>query len=464
MLSVARGNRMTDMPDGADVVVVGAGIAGSACAAMLAEGGREVLLVDRRSFATAGASWVNGVPAWAFVASGVLPPRPPERRDEGDAYILCGPSARPVVRVTVPDVWSVDMRLLGERLRARAWAAGVQGMERTVITGVQPLSGGGWRLETSRGWIRCRLIVDASGLRAAVRQLVWPTAAAVEPDDICSAAQAVFALADDQAASEFCQRLGLREGQVLGISGLAGGYSVLNVAIDRHAGEVSMLTGTIPAAGRHPSGQQLMQRFVASHPWIGPRVFGGAGAIPIRRPFSRLVSPGFALLGDAACQVFPAHGSGIGIGLCAARLLADAVLAVPADRIGDLETLWTYAATFHRRYGGVLAGYDLVRRVVQGFDAAASERLLVSGLLTPASVAAGLRQVWPSIEPARLATLPLAVARAPGEAWMLAQALRRMPLVRRQAEQYPLAPDRQALQRYEARMSRLMGSAAEVAA
>jgi flavin-dependent dehydrogenase len=455
---------MSDMPTAVDVVVVGAGIAGAACAAMLAEGGREVLLIDRRSFDQAGARWVNGVPAWAFVASGVLPPLAPERRAEGDTYLLAGPSARPYVRVTVPDVWSVDMRHLGERLRRRAWAAGVHPAEQTTLTSVQRLFGGGWRVGTNRGAVLCRLLIDASGLRAAARRLVWPTCPDVFPGDICAAAQAVYDIADAEAAGAVCESAGMRAGEVLGISGLAGGYSVLNLAVDRRAGEVSLLTGTVPDGGRSPSGMHLLERYVRTQPWIGRRRFGGAGAIPIRRPLTRLVSPGFALLGDAACQVFPAHGSGIGLGLCAARLLADAVLAVPTEQTGSLESLWAYAATFHRRHGGVLAGYDLVRRTVQGFDALASERLLASGLLTPESVAAGMRQVWPTLNPAGLVALPLAVSRAPTEAWALAQAVSRMPLVRWQAEQYPLLPDLQALSQYERRLERLMGAPSSVAA
>lgn len=450
-------------PPRVDVVIVGAGIAGAAAAAMLAEGGRQVVLLDRRDFDQAGARWVNGVPAWAFVVSGVAPPRPPERRVEGETYVLAGPSARPRLRVTVPDVWSVDMRLLGERMRRWALAVGVQPWPRTTLLALAPGREGGWRLETTAGTVSCRLLVDASGLRAVARRLVWPLAPEVAIGDVCTAAQAVYGIADAAGAERFAAEAGIHPGEVLGISGLAGGYSVLNVALDGHAGEVALLTGTIPATGA-TSGLALMERFVQAQPWIGPRQFGGAGAIPIRRPLTRLVAPGFALLGDAACQVFPAHGSGIAMGLCAARLLAEAVLAVPAGQMGSLESLWVYAATFHRRYGGILAGYDLVRRTVQELDALGSERLLASGLLTPESVTAGLRQHWPAMAPHRLASVPAGLARAPREAWQLAKALSRMPFVRQAAAQYPLTPDDEALARYERRLAGLMGGSPSDAA
>ena len=88
---------------------------------------------------------------------------------------------------------------------------------------------------------------------------------------------------------------------------------------------------------------------------IGPRVFGGSGAIPLRRTHDRLAGDRVALLGDAACQVFPAHGSGVAAGLLAARLLADTLAA--GGPIGD------YAVAWQRRHGGVSAFFDDFRRM-----------------------------------------------------------------------------------------------------
>ena len=66
-------------------------------------------------------------------------------------------------------------------------------------------------------------------------------------------------------------------------------------------------------------------------------------------------------MGDAACQVFPAHGSGIGMGLIAGRMLADAV----ADAVdpGDEQVLWGYQAAFQHEFGGLLAAFDAFRRM-----------------------------------------------------------------------------------------------------
>ena len=61
--------------------------------------------------------------------------------------------------------------------------------------------------------------------------------------------------------------------------------------------------------------------------------FGGQRAIPLGRPHDTLASDRVALVGDAARQVFSAHGSGIGAGMVAARMLVDAIVrgAGPAE-------------------------------------------------------------------------------------------------------------------------------------
>lgn len=63
------------------------------------------------------------------------------------------------------------------------------------------------------------------------------------------------------------------------------------------------------------------------NPVIGDKVSGGDAIfeIPVRRPLSNLVANGYVLLGDSACMTIPIIGSGIGSGLKAAKMLADAV-------------------------------------------------------------------------------------------------------------------------------------------
>ncbi|MBC7541779.1 MAG: NAD(P)/FAD-dependent oxidoreductase [Candidatus Sericytochromatia bacterium] len=440
-----------------DAVIVGAGIAGTACAGFLAQPGRRVVLIDRRPLHEAGPRWINGVPAWAFPFCGLRVPEPPERRFEGATLVLATPSRRHQLRTATPDVWAVDMRLLGERLRRLAVSWGVIMCGETRVQRLDRRSGHGWQVTTTSGTFRTPLLIDASGVRAVLRQHVMTDVRQPGPADLCSAAQAVYAIRDTAGAEAFMDRYGLRRGEALAFRGIAGGYSIVNVSVDPEAGDLSLLTGTVPDRAGVPSGMRLLQAFLAEQPWIGPRQFGGAGAIPIRRPFSRLVAPGFALVGDAACQVFPAHGSGIAMGLCAARMLADAVLAAPAGAGGDLDVLWAYAHRFHSTFGGLLCSYDVLRRAVQRFRPEDTERLVESGLLSSASVSASLQQTMPDWDGDLLVRAVQGAARAGTLALPLALAASRMPAVAWWARRYPRRPDERRLVAYERGLVRLMG-------
>ncbi|MEZ4361851.1 MAG: FAD-dependent oxidoreductase [Kofleriaceae bacterium] len=381
-----------------DVAVVGAGASGAACAARLAEGGLRVVCLERRALAEAGARWVNGVPRAAFAEAGVALPEPPEHLGGPEPFHLViapapGADARPALTLARHDVIHVDMRHLVRRLQARAERAGVTLRERVTVHGWD-----GEELATSAGAIAASRVVDASGL-AGARLLQQPEVARV---DLCAAAQQVHDVVDRAAAAAFLARHGARPGEAIGFLGVAGGYSVLNVHVDPQLATCGVLTGSIPALG-HPSGKAILERFVAEHAWIGARQFGGAAAIPLRRPYDRLADERVALLGDAGCQVFPAHGSGVGAGLIAARVLADTILAGAPLR--DYEVAW------QRTHGALLASFDVLRRFTQQLDGPQVRALFGSGLAEPELVRAGLDQVRPRLA---LGSLGPVLARLPG--------------------------------------------------
>src|SRR5690606_24952863 len=101
-------------------------------------------------------------------------------------------------------------------------------------------------------------------------------------------------------------------------------------------------------------------------------------------------APGIALVGDAACQVFPAHGSGIGIGLIAGRMLADAV--EDASDPGNENVLWRYQAAFQREFGGLLVASDIFRRLSTEMGEEGVVALVRSGLMTMSATEGGLDQ------------------------------------------------------------------------
>jgi flavin-dependent dehydrogenase len=401
-----------------DLAIVGAGSAGAALAAHTARAGMKVVLLDRRSLDDAGARWVNGVARWMFDEAGVARPGPGERVGHEQAmHLAAGRDAAARVVIRHHDVENVDMRQLVARLQRDATEAGAELRGGVHVHGLE-----GDALRTSAGEIRAKTFVDASGL-AGPRLLDQPRVAAT---DVCAAAHEMRRVRDVAGARAWFQRHEVRPGDALCFTGIAGGYSVLNVRVDDDL--VSILTGSLPALG-FPSGARILADFAAEQPWVGETVFGGSRSIPLRRPYDVLASDRVALLGDAACQVFTAHGSGVGIGLVAAKMLADALVQGRGPR--------DYAVAFHRRWGGLLTAYDVFRRFSQTMSAGDIARLMRAGLLDEEGARAGMSQRLPELTRTMLMGRVRGAVRAPAMARRFLGVLARMGVTQVLSAQYP---------------------------
>ncbi|MCG8418932.1 MAG: FAD-dependent monooxygenase [Proteobacteria bacterium] len=404
-----------------DVAVVGAGTAGAAAAGFCAEQGMQVVCIERARLDCAGARWVNGVPAQAFERAGLPRPGGDELRGgQSDFHLVAGRGPERLL-IRNHGVVEVDMRLLVARLQRRARQHGALLVGETAVR-----SRDGGLLHTDQGTVRARWIVDASGL-SGPRLMPRPPVAARH---LCSAAQRVYRIVDRRAAHGFLARHGADLGETLCFTGIAGGFSILSMRAED--GQLSILSGSVTAAG-HPSGNALASAFVARHSWIGEPLFGGARAIPLRRPADRLTDGRVALLGDAACQVFPAHGSGIATGLVAARILA--------DELASGRGLHGYAATWQRECGGTLAASDAFRRFSQSLTVREVAALIASGALDAEIARAGLAQTFPRPPLHSLLGKAIALRSEIGLAGRLAAALARMIATRALYARYPKRPD-----------------------
>jgi flavin-dependent dehydrogenase len=422
-----------------DVAIVGAGTAGAGAAWQCAKRGMRIVCLDSRPLGEAGARWINGVPRWQLDVAGIPRASGPELFGEDPPFHLIAGWGPERVSLDRRGVDELDMRELVARLQTLAREAGAE-----LRGGVRVHGLDGPNLQTSEGTLRADVIVDASGL-AGARLARGPT---VAREHVCAAAQAVHEVHDLQQARDWFARHDAPEGHVLCFAGIAGGYSIINVRL--HDGALGILTGSIPAEG-HPSGRALLDRFVADHPWIGPQRFGGARAIPIRRPFDRLAHGRVALLGDSASQVFSAHGSGIGIGLLAGRMLAEALAAG--------HGVAGYERQFLREHGGLLAGYDIFRRFSQGLPVTELARLMRVGLVDAQASLAGTAQRWPTLDTASITSKLVGLARAPKQAVELARVGTRMAEVAGLYRAYPGADAGWPAKVWSRAVARIVGDA-----
>lgn len=415
-----------------DVAIIGAGSAGAATALSCARRGLKTLCIDGRPLGSAGASWINGIPRHCFAAAEISAPVGAERVSESTPFNMIAGWGPTTMRIPSEGLIEVDMRRLVDRLQQSALDAGAH-LRGQVRAGALTDDG----LATDQGELIARVVVDASGIKGAGLLPRQPT----PPERICVAAQAVHRVADPQAADDFFTSRGQAPGEISVFTGVAGGYSIVNVGL--HGDRVGILTGSIPGLG-HPSGVQLLQRFVREQSWIGERLSGGAGPIPLSPP-QVLARGRVALVGDAAGQVYAMHGSGVGAGM-----MAGAMLAQTLSEGGDPED---YSARWLRRHGSSFAGAFLFARFSSTLEVAELEALINSGILVPGLLSDGLLQRTPRL---RTTELPAMLSGLVNQRHLIR---RFSPVLAKMAAAealYAAAPTRRGLPAWERQVTRLM--------
>ncbi|KQT93712.1 FAD-linked oxidoreductase [Marmoricola sp. Leaf446] len=370
---------LAPVPAETDVLVVGAGPAGSAAAAWAARAGLDVVLVDAAVFPrdkTCGdgltpraigelerlglGEWVrshtvnHGLRAHGF----------------GQTLLLPWPGG------TLPAYGSAVARTeLDDHLRTTAIKAGAHGLDGLRAVDVRREGGRvtGVVLERARGTegagerveIGCRRLVVADGVRSPLGKLLgreW------HRDTVYGVAARAYV---DSTASEdpwISSHLELRgvDGEILS------GYGWIFPLGD---GQINVGVGTL-ATSKRPADVALrpLMQFYADE---RREEFGITGELraptsallPMGGAVSRVAGPNWALVGDAAGCVNPLNGEGIDYGLEGGRLVVDLLVEG-----ADLEQAWPDLLREH--YGEAfsiarrLAGLVTVPRVLPTFGPA----------------------------------------------------------------------------------------------
>jgi menaquinone-9 beta-reductase len=349
----------------ADVLVAGAGPAGSATALLLAAAGHSVVLVDRAAFPREKACSEYMSPeavrildrlgvVGSLEAAGAVPLAGTSVTAARGAR-LHGLFALAGHRPFRPTGLSVSRRILDHRLLDAARAAGARVLERTAVeTLLRDAEGiAGVVVRTpdgGRATIAARLTVGADGLRSVVgRRLGGRRQGGLRRVAFVAHVDGVQGMSD--SAEMFVGRRGY-----LGLNPIGGGRT--NVAL--------VVPAALAGAARGRRREFLLDALRA-FPGISERVSRGSMVREVLAtgPFAawsgRVVADGAALVGDAADFFDPFTGEGIYSALRGAELLAEAAGAALA-RPGRVraDALAPYRRARRRAFGGKWAVERLI--------------------------------------------------------------------------------------------------------
>jgi len=312
-----------------DVLVVGAGPAGSAVAAALAASGRDVLLVEARRHPRPKACAEYASPR---IAEELRRLRMPDAAWQSNAHPLLGMRVirgADAVQIGYHDAngprtaWGLDRRTFDAALAAHAVSIGAHLRERSSLEGLFWRDGRviGAHLRTADGPadVACRTLIGADGARSRVAQLLGVERPVRRPRRLGMVAhyEGIPELSDHG-------EMHVGPGWYVGLAPVPDGSINVGMAVP--------LDGTSQAASRRPA-EERFEAAIAGIPAVAARLAGKQrltairGASPIGHRVSRAAGPGWMLIGDAAGFIDPFTGEGIYRALRSARAAAEALAA-----------------------------------------------------------------------------------------------------------------------------------------
>lgn len=328
-----------------DVIIVGAGLVGAACALALKDSGLRVALVEGRAPALLPQddSWDSRIYAISpasvdfLDALGIWPVLPAARVQPVEAMHIIGDDGVAALDFSAYETGVAELAYIVESrlMQAALWQALQQAPDITLVcpaesTGLE-FAGDHATLSLADGrTLSARLIVGADGARSWVRNQAGITAQ--DKDYHQSGVVANFAITQPHQG---IARQWFRADGILAYLPLPGNR--MSIVWSTHtdhaqallAQEPEAFCAAVAQAGQMPLGELTLLTPPAAFPLHLIEV-------------ERLVAPRAALIGDAAHQVHPLAGQGVNLGFGDARMLAETLKTRGPRECGDPLLLRRY--------------------------------------------------------------------------------------------------------------------------
>jgi len=351
-----------------DVIVVGAGTGGALTAKTAAEKGLNVCLVDRKLRNDIGEKVCgDAIGKHHFDELRLDIPKGEELKRKILGIKVFSPDLKTVFNVKSERLhgFIIDRRLFGQRLLNKAIDAGASFMESTqvlrpviekdYVTGVVAKE----QKTGKETFLHGKVVVDASGFPSILRKSIPPEfgiESQVEDEDVVVCYREIRELKEQTSESELCEIY-------LNQSSFPGGYAWVFPEDER---KVNVGLG-VAMTNNHPNPKTQLYEKVLSQPLFEKSVMikGGGGQVPTRRPLDCMTGNGIIIVGDAACQVNPIHGGGMGPSMKGGVLASETIAEALENDDTSQEGLWQYNTKYMQSYGAKQAGLDIFRLLLQ---------------------------------------------------------------------------------------------------
>lgn len=343
-----------------DVVVVGAGPAGSAAAIRAAESGLDVLLIEKRQ--------EIGVPVRCAEATDIetterfIPLNERWIAHRVQRYAIVNAVGDRVIVPPTSETIMLDRKVFDAALAERAAQVGADVRVSTAAVGLLHDNGTvkGVKVKSlGRAYdVRARLVVASDGTESQVAR--WAGLKTIPP------------LADYYVGFQFTLS-GMAaymnpahcEYHVGGETIAPGGY-VWTFPKGEDSANVGIVIGANQA--REVSAQTWLERFVERR-YPGVSILSVvSGGIPVTGAIKQMVTNGLMIVGDAAHQADPLTAGGISLGMMGAEMAMS--VATQAVQQGDVSArcLRDYEHLWHERFGKMHAALYSVRKILSRMD------------------------------------------------------------------------------------------------
>lgn len=353
------------MTENYQVIIAGAGPGGAVLARDLARAGVSVAVFEAGPETATGHNWSDAIEKSALAAAGFELPVLKDGRWEGPLVKthelddnLFEPHAFPRLEIWFPDLTgktrrpvdfhyiTTDRVTLNRLLRNQAVDAGARifygqrvesllgnvdgALDDIVVQGMRVTDLAAKRARD----IAAEVTVDATGYRSTLRTTLSGAPAINRPyagSDLADVYRTVRRLDPEKAAADNLAdhyRYGAFKGYFW---------------THRHHPDVIDVGGGVKLEPGRAVPREIVEKMIAERPSVGSEALrGGGGTVLVSRSPYTLAAAGFLAVGDAAGQVIPTTGCGVGGALVGAMLAAETAAAALKINSVTLAALWPY--------------------------------------------------------------------------------------------------------------------------